>query len=147
MKMSLATSATRVEDQTAPHVNEQIRRTTEMSIAYHQSNPDRIPRRLRELDAEWDIERMLETGSSTLSLIGLTLGILGRRRWLILPLAVQGFFLQHALQGWCPPIEILRRAGFRTRREIETERYALMAIRDEKGSAESTPRRRQRASR
>ena len=78
---------------------------------------------------EWDIERVLVTNSSALSLIGLTLGILGRRRWLLLPLVVQGFFLQHSIQGWCPPLPFLRRRGFRTQQEIEQERYALKALR------------------
>ena len=35
------------------------------------------------------------------------------------------FLLQHALQGWCPPVPILRRQGFRTRHEIDAERQAL----------------------
>jgi hypothetical protein len=37
--------------------------------------------------------------------------------------------LQHAVQGWCPPIPILRRLGFRTADEINRERYALKALR------------------
>jgi hypothetical protein len=44
-------------------------------------------------------------------------------------LAVQGFFMQHALSGWCPPLPVLRRLGFRTQYEIEQERYALKALR------------------
>ena len=39
------------------------------------------------------------------------------------------FLLQHALQGWCPPLPLLRRLGVRTQAEIERERYALKAIR------------------
>jgi hypothetical protein len=37
--------------------------------------------------------------------------------------------LQHAVQGWCPPIPVLRRFGFRTADEINRERYALKALR------------------
>jgi hypothetical protein len=37
------------------------------------------------------------------------------------------FLLQHALQGWCPPVPILRRLGYRTAREIFEERLALLA--------------------
>jgi hypothetical protein len=33
------------------------------------------------------------------------------------------------LQGWCPPLPIIRRAGVRTAREIEAERTILKAIR------------------
>jgi hypothetical protein len=51
------------------------------------------------------------------------------RRLLLLPLAVCEFLAQHALQGWCPPLPVFRRAGVRTQREIERERYALKAMR------------------
>lgn len=40
-----------------------------------------------------------------------------------------GFLFQHAIQGWCPPLPILRRLGFRTAEEINQERYALKALR------------------
>jgi hypothetical protein len=39
------------------------------------------------------------------------------------------FLAQHALQGWCPPIPVIRRLGVRTRAEIERERNALKALR------------------
>jgi hypothetical protein len=48
---------------------------------------------------------------------------------LVLTLAVLGFLLQHAVQGWCPPLALLRRLGVRTRREIDAEKYALKALR------------------
>jgi hypothetical protein len=104
-----------------------------MRLAYFAAHPDQIDRRLRELDAEWDVERTLETGSSTLTLTGLVLGTIGSRKWLLLSLAVQGFFMQHALQGWCPPLPVFRRLGFRTQYEIEQERYDLKAIRGDFG--------------
>jgi hypothetical protein len=34
-----------------------------------------------------------------------------------------------AVEGWCPPVPILRRLGFRTSYEIEEERQALKALR------------------
>jgi hypothetical protein len=39
------------------------------------------------------------------------------------------FLLQHALQGWCPPVPFFRSRGVRTAREIDQERYALKALR------------------
>jgi hypothetical protein len=42
---------------------------------------------------------------------------------------VTAFLFQHAVQGWCPPVPILRRLGFRTVTEIEQERHALKALR------------------
>lgn len=125
----IANSANRVSQQTAPCINERIRRRTEMNLAYYQNHHEEISQRLGELDREWDVERMLETGSSAITLAGLTLGIARNRKWLLLSLTVQGFMMQHALQGWCPPLPILRRLGFRTQYEIEQERYALKALR------------------
>jgi hypothetical protein len=40
------------------------------------------------------------------------------------------FLLQHGLQGWCPPLPVLRRLGVRTQREIDAEKYALMRAQD-----------------
>ena len=64
-----------------------------------------------------------------LLLIGFRLGAFVDRRFLVLPAIVVGFLLQHAMQGWCPPIPILRRMGIRTASEIDTERCALKVIR------------------
>jgi hypothetical protein len=125
----IAPSANRVSSQTDESINTQIRRRTETNIAYFAAHPDQIGQRLRELDEEWDIERTLETASSCVSLFGLAMTILRGRKWLILPIAVQSFFLQHALQGWCPPLPVFRRMGVRTQYEIEQERYALKALR------------------
>ncbi len=85
--------------------------------------------RLRELDREWDIERALEANAATLALAGAGLALSSDRRWAALPLVVAAFLLQHAVQGWCPPLPVLRRLGFRTVREIESERMALKALR------------------
>ncbi len=51
------------------------------------------------------------------------------RKWLLLPFGVAAFLLQHALQGWCPPVDIFRRLGIRTTREINDERVALKVLR------------------
>jgi len=133
MQRTIRRSSSRVVENTDPKVNDQIRRKTAASILFYTENPDLIPRRLRELDHEWDIERALAVGSSSLSLLGLTMGLRRGSRWLLLPLAVQGFFLQHAVQGWCPPMVVLRRAGFRTVEEIEEERHALRSALEESG--------------
>ena len=130
----ISTSARRVATQTDASTADRIRDRTESSVEYFAEHPEKIDRRLRELDEEWDIERVLEAGSSTLTLTGLLLGITRSRKWLLLSLAVQGFFMQHALQGWCPPLPVFRRIGFRTQYEIERERYALKAIRGDFGT-------------
>ena len=127
----VTTSASRVIEHTSRDVNERIRRETDRRIEYFREHPGAIDARLRELDEEWDIERVLETGSSALTLTGLVLGVGVSRKWLLLSLAVQGFFMQHALQGWCPPLPLFRALGVRTQYEIERERCALKALRSE----------------
>jgi hypothetical protein len=125
----IAASAHRVRDNTNPSVNEHIRRETECRVAYFETHPEEIDRRLRELDSEWDIERTLAMGSSTLTLTGLLLSLGVSRKWLLLSLGVQAFYMQHALQGWCPPLPVFRRLGIRTTDEINHERMALKALR------------------
>jgi hypothetical protein len=120
----------RVPQHTAAHVNQQIRRQTAKNIArVAAGGPAAIGCRLAELDREWDIERTLEANAATAALIGLALGAGVDRRWFIMPGAVAGFLLLHAIQGWCPPVPVFRRLGFRTQSEIDHERYALKALR------------------
>jgi hypothetical protein len=127
-------SARRVPEHTAMDVNLAIADRTRRTVAWFDEHREQIPDRLAELDREWDVERALATGSSCLSLLGLGLAASGLRRWLYLPLAVQAFYLQHTLQGWCPPLPLFRRLGFRTPAEIERERCALKELlRDDSG--------------
>lgn len=119
----------RVAASTAAGINRQIEDEIEASVHHHARHPHEIPRRLRELDEEWDVERVLEANAATLALSGTVLAAVHDRRWLMLPALVTGFLVQHAVQGWCPPLPVLRRMGIRTRREIEAERTALKALR------------------
>ncbi|MEW6168359.1 MAG: hypothetical protein AB1651_11765 [Pseudomonadota bacterium] len=121
------TEPDRVRRHTPPQLNARIDQETELSVREHlAAGPEAVQRRLDELDREWDIERVLETMAPALILKGLAMSMLHDRRWLVLSGAVAGFLLQHAVQGWCPPIPLLRRLGVRTRGEIERERYALL---------------------
>ena len=111
-------------------VDDQIRKRTEENIrAAAAGGSQAIDRRIAELDREWDIERTLETNAAVASLLGVFLGTTVSRKWFAFPAIVGGFLLQHALQGWCPPVPIFRRLGFRTQTEIDRERYALKALR------------------
>jgi hypothetical protein len=98
-------------------------------LYYYRQHPDEIDQRLRELDEEWDIERTLETNASALISASVLWSLLSGRKSLFLAAGVSALLLQHALQGWCPPIPVFRRLGFRTAAEIETERYALKILR------------------
>lgn len=120
----------RVPQSSRPAANEAIARQTQANVAgYARAGRTAINARLKELDREWDIERTLEVNAASAVLIGLGLGVFVTRRFLVLPGLVAGFLLQHALQGWCPPVPLFRRLGVRTANEIDEERYALKALR------------------
>jgi hypothetical protein len=88
-----------------------------------------VSERIDALDREWDIERWLEMNASALAFTGVVLGLLWNRKFFAIPCLVLPFLFQHAVQGWCPPIPILRRKGVRTRGEIDEEKFALKALR------------------
>lgn len=119
----------RVTANVANSVNRRIRSETDERVAYLALNRDLIPARLRELDREWDIERAIEANASVLAFTGLVLTVTRGLRWMVLPFAVTSFLFQQAIQGWSPPVPMLRRLGFRTASEIEEERMALKALR------------------
>lgn len=137
----LPSTTDRVSDQTADAVNDRIEADYRDRISHFADHPDQIPTRLGELDREWDIERAIEANAATLALTGVALGVTLDRRWLVLPALVTGFLLQHALQGWCPPVPVLRRMGFRTATEIERERHALKALRGDFSGMTQAPNR------
>ncbi|MFD2436832.1 hypothetical protein [Modicisalibacter luteus] len=113
----LPSTTSRVERNTADSVNRHIRQQTEENVAYFAENPHEIERRLHELDHDWDIERTLEANAAALSLAGITLGATHDKRWLLLPAAVTGFLLQHALQGWCPRLSFSADVGYAPQRK------------------------------
>jgi len=141
----LPSTVRRVPDHTEASINTMIEQQTKRNLArFENASPAAIENRLAELDAEWDIERTLEANAATASLIGLTLGATVDRRWYLFPAVVAGFLLQHALQGWCPPLPVFRRLGIRTSYEIDYERYALKSLRgdfshSDPGESESSP--------
>jgi hypothetical protein len=125
----LPTSRERVPLHTSDENNQAIQRAMEARLRFYAATPTLISTRLQELDEEWDIERAIEMNAAALAFTGLVAGTVGDRRWLLLPALVTGFLFQHAVQGWCPPVPILRKLGFRTVYEIEKERHALKALR------------------
>jgi hypothetical protein len=123
-------SADRVRANTSEEINRRIDREIDARVReYAKKSSEEITRRIGELDREWDIERILETNASALAFTGLLLGVTQNRKWLILPGLVLPFLFQHAVQGWCPPLPILRELGVRTRQEIDREKYALKILR------------------
>lgn len=125
----LATTSKRVETHTKPEVNERIHRQADRLTTYFRHHPQEIRDRLEELDREWDIERTLETQFGSLVALGALMSLLTRNKWWLILTGLPGaFMIQHAIQGWCPPVPLWRRAGIRTAREIEEERCALKRL-------------------
>ncbi|RYY76460.1 MAG: hypothetical protein EOO52_02840 [Gammaproteobacteria bacterium] len=126
--MELPNTNERVAINTSEKVNNDIQMYIQNSIYFYRRNPQLIEQRLDELDKEWDIERVLETNASSLIVASSALGFIASKKFFFIPFVVGTFLLQHALQGWCPPLPILRRLGYRTTSEIQEEREALQNI-------------------
>ena len=127
MEQLLDPGIDRIRSYTPDSLNAVIDQKTRDNILwYSREDPDVITARMSELDKEWDIERLLILNASILSLAGIYLGITKTRLWLIGPVMVSFFLSLQSVWGWCPPVVALRRAGIRTRKEIDMEKYALM---------------------
>jgi protein tyrosine phosphatase (PTP) superfamily phosphohydrolase (DUF442 family) len=121
--------ARRVPPRAAHQAGRDMADTLERRVAYYAAHPAEIDARLAALEREWELERVLVAKAATLSIGGALLGIFADRRFFVVPAAVGALLLQHAVQGWCPPVSLLRRLGFRSAREIDAERHALKALR------------------
>jgi hypothetical protein len=141
----LSETALRVEQNGEAGTDHLIRRRIEQNVYYYAMHPDEIDGRLAELDREWGIERVLEANAATIALSGTLLALFRHRAFLVLPLVVAGFLLQHALQGWCPPVRVLRQRGVRTAVEIASERAALKSLRGDFAAVERMPSAPERA--
>ena len=128
MAKAVPNTQTRVTQVTSEEITRRLRREMEARVFYFAQHTDQVDSRLEELDQEWDIERVLEANAAGVSLFGVLMAR-HRRKWLLLPFGVAAFLLQHAIQGWCPPVEIFRRLGIRTTKEINDERVALKVLR------------------
>ena len=95
----------RVRARTKPEINREIDAALEQRLRFFATQDKQtISERISELDYEWDIERLLQANAASLTLLGMFLGVVRGRQWFLLPVVVGGFLLQHAIQGWCPPV-------------------------------------------
>jgi hypothetical protein len=129
----------RVRKHTSASVNQQIdaKMLAQVEEYARRSDAD-ISQRLESLEKEWDTERILEANASVLAFLGLILGITVNSNWLWLPGVVLPFLCQHDVQGWCPPLPVIRRLGVRTPYEIAQEKYALKSLRGDFSNLPST---------
>jgi len=119
---------------TGTHVKprKEVNRDTARSIQYYSSRPTQlVSKRIDELEQEIPLEGFVYRGGAALTIIGLTLLLLRRRRraaW-ALALAIAALQLQYSYQGRNGLTDILRKRGYRSRKEIEAEKYSLEALR------------------
>lgn len=100
------------------------------SVRYYTSlGPEAVADRLRELDAEWGLERALTAGLAGVSAFGLVMGFFGSRTLRLLTWIATPLLFAYSIGKWAPSAELTDRRGLRTRKEIEEERYALKAWR------------------
>jgi len=119
----------KVRANSPPKINQAIDTEIAAMVRFYADKTDyEIGTRIEERGKERDIGSIFEVRVATSSLMGIIFGLKKSKIWLILPAITSFFLLQYAIQGWCPPVSILRRFGFRTRQEIDLEKYALKAL-------------------
>lgn len=122
----------RVQMNTEPDVNQAVKEQTISKLYELQEFKDAknvvLNHCIDKLDDEWDTERVLEANAAAIILISSILGLKKSKAFLI-PGLISFFLLQHAVQGWCPPLPVIRKLGVRTADEINQERTALKMMR------------------
>jgi hypothetical protein len=130
----------RVEMHTPPEVNDRIHKQTIADLyKYRDADEEAVTERIRQIDREWNTERVLEANASTLIVISTLLAYKKSRYWLLLTGTVGYFLLQHAIQGWCPPLTVIRSQCIRTPEEIENEKLALRIMREDFNKTTTNP--------
>jgi hypothetical protein len=125
----------RIREHSSDTANQRIDRETRGAIEEALRSSEARRARLRELDQEWDIDRalMLNFGvvgaytafQAMRQIRSGRLGVSSLLFWVQL-----GFLVNHAVRGWCPPMPLFRRLGFRSAKEIAAERAALQQATD-----------------
>lgn len=119
-----------IRENTSEEINRRIDRYTEDNIRYYATqSADVISGRINMLEQEWDIQKLVQSLSAGIGLGSIILGVLGSKKWWFLTTLTTAASGLHAVKGWSPETVALRRMGFRTRQEIDREKYALKALR------------------
>lgn len=120
----------RVELNTDAQINERIRNNTIDCLKdLKHSSDNKLAARINQLNYEWDTERVLQANAAAIVLLSSLAGLRHGRHWFLISGAAGGFLLQHAVQGWCPPVPLIRKAGVRTPEEITHEKMVLKILR------------------
>lgn len=96
---------------------------------YATHSTELLNQRLKQLESEVSIESVIHRNGGILTIAGLVLFLILRRRWWILPFTMATLQLQFSSTNRGPLVTFLRRRGFRSQREIEAEKLSLRALR------------------
>jgi hypothetical protein len=110
----------------------EINRDTARSIQYYSQRPaELVSIRIAELDQEIPLEAFVYRGGAALTIVSLALILFDNknRAARIMALIIAALQLQYSFQGRNPFTDMLRRRGYRSRKEIEVEKYSLEALR------------------
>lgn len=131
IKDLLPATTTRVANNTCSAVNDEIRDLTVRRLKFYKNCCRKtLTQRIDELDREWDTERVLETNAASIVFLSSIMGYKKTKCSCFLMTGMVGaFLLQHALQGWCPPLPFIRKVGIRTGEEIFNEKNVIKRIR------------------
>jgi hypothetical protein len=110
----------------------EVDRTTARSIRFYSSQPIQfVSRRIEELDQEIPLETFVYRGGAALTIASLTLlRLRGKTNaaW-ILACVIAALQLQYSYQGRNRLTDLLRKRGYRSRKEIQAEKFSLEALR------------------
>jgi hypothetical protein len=130
----------RVEMHTSNNINKEIEHKTEENLVkFQNANFDVLTNRIKQLDREWDTERVLEANAATSIIVSSIIGFFSSPYWFIITGIINFFLFEHAIQGWCPPLPLIRRLGIRTQEEIQVEKMAVKFMRGDFNNIEKDP--------
>ena len=115
-----------------PKPRKEVDRYTARNIRFYATQPvQQLNRRILELERETPLETFVYGGGAAATISGLILLIFRSksRPWLFLAVAATILQLQYSCQGRNGLTDLLRKRGFRSRREIQAEKHSLKALR------------------
>jgi hypothetical protein len=121
----------RIREHSSEGANRRIDRETRGAIAEARHSSVARTARIRELEKEWNIDRALMLNFGIVGAFTAFKAMQQMKRtghlggWGLFFWVQMGFLVNHAVRGWCPPMPVFRRLGFRSPNEISAEMVAL----------------------